>query len=134
SNEDIPADLKADADKYRAEMLDQLSLFDDALAEAMLEENVTSAHVRAAIRKGTIGLKIAPVMMGSAYKNKGVQLLLDAVTAYLPDPSEVENKAVNLDKAEEPVVLSSDATAPLISLAFKLEDGRFGQLSYVRVY
>jgi elongation factor G len=134
SNEEIPAELKDDADKYRAEMLDQLSLFDDALAEAMLEENVTPAHIRAAIRRGTIGLKIAPVMMGSAYKNKGVQLLLDAVTAYLPDPSEVENKAVDLDHDEAPVVLSSDANAPLVSLAFKLEDGRFGQLSYVRVY
>jgi elongation factor G len=134
SNEEIPADLKADAEKYRAEMLDQLSLFDDSLAEAMLEENVTPEHVTAAIRKGTIGLKIAPVMMGSAYKNKGVQLLLDGVHAYLPNPGEVENKAVNLDKNEEPVTLSSDPNAPLVSLAFKLEDGRFGQLSYVRVY
>ena len=134
SNEEIPADLKADAEKYRAEMLDQLSLFDDSLAEAMLEENVTPEHITAAIRKGTIGLKIAPVMMGSAYKNKGVQLLLDGVHSYLPNPAEVENKAVDLDKNEEPVTLSSDASAPLVSLAFKLEDGRFGQLSYVRVY
>ena len=134
SNEEIPADLKAEAEKYRAEMLDQLSLFDDSLAEAMLEENVTPEHITAAIRKGTIGLKIAPVMMGSAYKNKGVQLLLDGVHAYLPNPAEVENKAVDLDKNEEAVTLSSDASAPLVSLAFKLEDGRFGQLSYVRVY
>jgi elongation factor G len=73
-------------------------------------------------------------MMGSAYKNKGVQLLLDGVNSYLPAPNEVVNDAVDLDKNEEKVVLSSDATAPLISLAFKLEDGRFGQLSYVRIY
>jgi elongation factor G len=131
---EIPADLKEDAEKYHAEMLDQLSLHDDALAEAMLEEKVTPDVIRAAIRHCTIKLKIAPVMMGSAYKNKGVQLLLDGVLAYLPAPNEVENTAVDLDKNEEKVVLSSDANAPLISLAFKLEDGRFGQLSYVRIY
>ncbi len=131
---DIPADMKADADKWHADMLDALSLHDDALAEAMLEEKVTPEIIRAAVRRCTISLKIAPVMMGSAYKNKGVQLLLDGVNAYLPAPNEVENAAVDLDKNEEKVVLSSDANAPLISLAFKLEDGRFGQLSYVRVY
>ncbi len=131
---DIPADMKADADKYHADMLDQLSLFDDALAEAILEEKVTEELIVKAIRHATIGLKIAPVMMGSAYKNKAVQLLLDGVTAYLPDPSEVENTAVDLDKNEEKVVLKSVSDAPLVSLAFKLEDGRFGQLSYVRVY
>ncbi len=131
---DIPADMKADADKWHADMLDALSLHDDALAEAMLEEKVTADIIRAAVRRCTIALKIAPVMMGSAYKNKGVQLLLDGVNSYLPAPNEVENTAVDLDKNEEKVVLSSDANAPLVSLAFKLEDGRFGQLSYVRVY
>jgi elongation factor G len=131
---DIPADMKADADKWHADMLDALSLHDDALAEAILEEKVTPELIRAAVRRSTIALKIAPVMMGSAYKNKGVQLLLDGVNSYLPAPDQVENNAVNLDKNEEKVTLSSDATAPLISLAFKLEDGRFGQLSYVRVY
>ncbi len=134
SNEEIPADLKADADKYRAEMLDQLSLFDDALAEAILEEKVTPELIVAAIRSSTIALKIAPVMMGSAYKNKGVQILLDGVNAYLPAPDEVENTGVDLDKNEEVVKFISDATLPLVALAFKLEDGRFGQLSYVRVY
>ncbi len=131
---DIPADMKADADKWHADMLDALSLHDDALAEAILEEKVTPELIRAAVRRSTIALKIAPVMMGSAYKNKGVQLLLDGVNSYLPAPDQVENNAVNLDKNEEKVTLSSDATAPLISLAFKVEDGRFGQLSYVRVY
>jgi len=131
---DVPADMKADVDKWHHEMLEQLSLFDDPLAEAILEEKVTPELIRAAIRHGTIAFKIAPVMMGSAYKNKGVQLLLDGVLSYLPNPSEVENAAVNLDKNEERVVLSSDSSAPLVSLAFKLEDGRFGQLSYVRIY
>ena len=129
SIKEISAEMKGHAD-----MLDALSLHDDALAEAMLEEKVTPEIIRAAVRRCTIGLKIAPVMMGSAYKNKGVQLLLDGVNSYLPAPNEVENTAVNLDKNEEKVVLSSDPNAPLVSLAFKLEDGRFGQLSYVRVY
>jgi len=131
---DIPADLKEEADKWHAELLDALSLHDDILAEAILEEKVTIDLLRGAVRRQTIALKIAPVMMGSAYKNKGVQLLLDAVNAYLPNPSEIVNDAVDLDKGEEKVTLSSEASAPLISLAFKLEDGRFGQLSYVRIY
>ena len=131
---EVPEELKAEADKYRAEMLDQLSLFDDALAEAILEEKVTTELIQAAIRKGTIALKIAPVMMGSAYKNKAVQLLLDGVNSYLPNPGEVQNSAVDLDKNEEKVDLTSSPEAALVALAFKLEDGRFGQLSYVRVY
>ncbi len=130
----VPEDMKADVEKYRAEMLDQLSLFDDELAEAILEEKVTTDLIRSAVRKATIGLQIAPVMMGSAYKNKAVQLLLDGVLSYLPAPNEIVNNAVDLDKNEEKVTLSSDEDAPLVSLAFKLEDGRFGQLSYVRVY
>jgi elongation factor G len=131
---DIPDNMKADADKWHADMLDALSLHDDELAEAILEEKVTPELIQAAIRRCTISLKIAPVMMGSAYKNKGVQLLLDGVNSYLPAPNEVVNDAVDLDKGEEKVTLSSDASAPLISLAFKLEDGRYGQLSYVRIY
>ena len=131
---DIPDDMKADAEKWHADMLDALSLHDDELAEAILEEKVTPELIQSAIRRCTISLKIAPVMMGSAYKNKGVQLLLDGVISYLPAPNEVVNDAVNLDKGEEKVKLSSDASAPLISLAFKLEEGRYGQLSYVRIY
>ena len=131
---DIPDDMKADAQKYRDIMLDELSLHDDALAEAMLEEKVTEDLIVAAVRNATIALKIAPVMMGSAYKNKAVQLLLDGVNAYLPNPADVENAAVDLDKNEERVILTSSDKEPLVALAFKLEDGRFGQLSYVRVY
>jgi elongation factor G len=131
---DIPEDMKADAQKYRDIMLDELSLHDDALAEAMLEEKVTEDLIVAAVRNATIALKIAPVMMGSAYKNKAVQHLLDGVNAYLPNPADVENAAVDLDKNEERVILTSSEKDPLVALAFKLEDGRFGQLSYVRVY
>jgi elongation factor G len=72
--------------------------------------------------------------MGSAYKNKGVQLLLDAVTRYLPCPSDVENTALDRDNQETPVVLPSDPALPIVALAFKLEDGHYGQLTYIRVY
>src|SRR5437867_673533 len=87
-----------------------------------------------AIRKGTISLELTPVFLGSAYKNKAVQPLLDAVTRYLPSPAEVANEALDLSKGEEKVTLSSDLEAPLVALAFKLEEGRFGQLTYIRIY
>jgi elongation factor G len=131
---DIPADMVADAHEAREEMLDALSMFSDDLTEAMLEDKVDTDIIRSAIRKATIGLHIVPVMMGSAYKNKAVQVLLDGVTQYLPAPTEITNTCVDLDKNEEQVTLDSDSGKPLVSLAFKLEDGRYGQLSYLRVY
>ncbi|MEO7328715.1 MAG: elongation factor G [Minicystis sp.] len=131
---EIPADMAVEAQKAREEMLDALSMFSDELTEAILEEKVTEAVIVSAIRKATIDLKIAPVMMGSAYKNKAVQLLLDGVASYLPNPSEIVNNGVDLDKDEAKVTLASDPSLPLVMLAFKLEDGRYGQLSYVRIY
>jgi elongation factor G len=130
----IPDDMKEQCDKLREEMLDQLSMVNDELTEAMLEDKVTPAIIRKALRDSTIALKCTPVMMGSALGNKGVQILLDGVTQYLPDPREVENIGLDLDKEETPVVLESDPKKPLCLLAFKLEDGRYGQLTYVRVY
>ena len=130
----IPDELKEQADKAREEMLDQLSMVNDELTEAMLEEKVTPALIRKCLRDSTLALRCTPVMLGSALGNKGVQLLLDGVTYYLPDPREVENVALDLDKEEAPVVLDSDPKKPLVMLAFKLEDGRYGQLTYVRIY
>jgi elongation factor G len=132
--EEIPDSMKAEATKRRAEMLDAVSMFSDELMEAILEDRPTPELIRAAIRKGTLALKLTPVFIGSAYKNKGVQALLDAVLHYLPDPTEVENVALDLSKAEEKVVLEADPEQPLVALAFKLEEGRFGQLTYLRVY
>jgi elongation factor G len=130
----IPEAMVAEARRAREEMLDAASMFSDELTEAILEERVTTDVVRRAIRKGTIELKLTPVLLGSAYKNKGVQLLLDAVVHYLPNPTEVRNEAVDLDQDEERIALSSDIEAPTVALAFKLEDGRYGQLTYLRVY
>ncbi|MDI3283143.1 elongation factor G [Polyangium sp. 15x6] len=131
---DIPAGMQAEAQKCREEMLDALSMFSDELTEAMLEEKVTEDLINKAIRSATIKLQIVPVMMGSAYKNKAVQLLLNGVTTFLPCPTDVTNHAVDLEKDEAKIELASDSDKPLVMLAFKLEDGRFGQLSYLRVY
>ncbi|HSO00251.1 MAG TPA: elongation factor G [Candidatus Nanopelagicales bacterium] len=130
----IPADMADEAKATREEMLDALSMFSDDLTMAILEEQVTEELLHAAIRSATIKLQIVPVMMGSAYKNKAVQLLLNAVNAYLPCPGDVPNHAVDLEKDEAKVTLTSDPEQPLVVLAFKLEDGRFGQLTYIRVY
>jgi elongation factor G len=130
----IPADMAADAQKAREELLDALSMYSDELTEAILGEAVTEDLVHTALRQATIKLQVAPVLMGSAYKNKAVQLLLDAVGRYLPAPTDIENAGVDLDKDEAKVMLSSDPEKPLVMLAFKLEDGRYGQLTYLRVY
>jgi elongation factor G len=132
--EEIPEGMRAEADKYRAVMLDAVSMYSDALMEAVLEERATPKLIREAVRKGTVSLALTPVFIGSAYKNKGVQPLLDAVTYFLPDPTQIVNEALDVDKDEEKVVLKSDPDLPLVALAFKLEEGRFGQLTYLRVY
>jgi elongation factor G len=132
---EIPAHLKADADKYREELLDAVSEFSDELAELYLDgKEIPEDLIHSAIRTGTLGEKLVPVMMGSAYKNKGIQLLLDGVMNYLPNPSEVPNFALDLDKNEEQVELFPDEKKPSVALGFKLEDGQYGQLTYVRVY
>jgi elongation factor G len=132
--EAIPEKLQAQADEYREIMLDAVSMFSDELMEAMLEEKVEEEMIKNAIRNGTLSMDLTPVFMGSAYKNKGVQLLLNAVNRYLPSPPEIQNMAVDLDNDEAEVEVVTDPSKPLVVLAFKLEDGRYGQLTYVRVY
>ncbi|HBI13921.1 MAG TPA: elongation factor G [Desulfobulbaceae bacterium] len=133
--EEIPEHLRADAEAKREEMLDAVSMFSDELMEVILEEGTPSVEtINAAIRRGTLSLQLTPVMIGSAYKNKGVQKLLDAVNAYLPSPTDVENTALDLDKGEAEIVVTNNPADSLIALAFKLEEGRYGQLTYVRTY
>ena len=131
---EIPANMLEQAQQYREELVDAATMFSDELAEAFLEGKETVEMIRSAIRSGTLKEQFVPVFCGSAYKNKGIQPLLDAVTYYLPNPTEVENTALNLDDEEKPVILGHDAKDPVVALAFKLEDGRFGQLTYIRVY
>ncbi len=133
--EEIPQHLLAEAMERREELIDAVSLFSDTLTEAVLEEKeVTTDMIITAVRRGTLSREITPVFIGSAYKNKGVQPLLDAVVNFLPCPSEVENTALDLNDNEAPVPLSCESKKPVVALAFKLEDGQYGQLTYIRVY
>jgi elongation factor G len=132
---EIPAHLKADAEKYREELIDAVSMFSDELADLYLAGGeIPEDLIHEAIRKGTLSEQFVPVMVGSAYKNKGIQCLLDAVNRYLPNPMEVKNYALDLDNNEERMELVSDAKNPTVALGFKLEDGQYGQLTYVRIY
>ena len=131
---EIPAHLAADAEKYREELIESASMYDDELMEAALEGTATNEQIQAAVRSGCVAEQLVPVFVGSAYKNKGVQTLLDGVTRYLPDPTEVKNIALDLDKNEEEVILKADPNEKTVALGFKLEDGQYGQLTYVRIY
>jgi len=133
--EEIPADLMDNCKKAREELIAAVGDFDEEVGMMYLEgQNPSVEQLRGAIRKATLSLNFTPVMVGSAYKNKGVQLLLDAVTYYLPNPTERENVALDQNNNEEKVVLKSDPKGPLVALAFKLDEGRYGQLTYMRIY
>lgn len=130
----IPAHLEEQAKEYREIMLDALSMYSDELAESYLEGTETEEQIRKAIRTGTLSLDLTPVFCGSAYKNKGIQLLLNGVVNYLPNPSEIDYRAIDKDKNGEEFPVDTNNDAPPIVLAFKLEDGQYGQLTYIRIY
>jgi elongation factor G len=133
--EEIPSSLMEVATEKRDALIDAATMFSDELTEAVLEEMPVSDEMLIdALRKGTLERQITPVFMGSAYKNKGVQPLLNAVTQLLPCPDDVENHALDLNQDEAQVALVSDPQQPTVALAFKLEDGQYGQLTYIRVY
>jgi elongation factor G len=131
---DIPEAMQDAADTARETMLDAVSMFSDDLTEAILDENVTEELIHEATRIGTLSMDLTAVFLGSAYKNKGVQPLLNAVTAYLPSPLDIRNTGVDLSNDEAEIEVHSDPDKPLVALAFKLEDTRYGQLTYLRVY
>lgn len=135
--EEIPENLKALATEYRTKLIDCCADYSDEIMEKALEGeyyDIDEDLIKATIRKATISLDITPVFMGSAYKNTGIQKLLDGVTDYLPNPTEVNNIALDVDNEEKQVVLTNNDNDPLVCYAFKLVDNRYGQLTYIRIY
>ena len=131
---DIPEELLAQAQEYRGKLIESIAETDESLLEKfMMEEEFSEAEIKAAIRKGAIDGSIMPMLCGSAFKNKGVQVLLDAVIDYLPAPPEVPPIKGELPNGEEAVRHSSD-DEPFAALAFKIASDKFGRLTFVRVY
>jgi elongation factor G len=130
---EIPEHLLAEAQSRREAMLDAVSVYDDELLEAVLGDCATEELIHRAVRTGTLAGKLCPVFVGSAYKNRGVQALLDAVIAYLPSPTDVSNNAID-PETEEAVPVTHNPEDPMLAYAFKLEDGAYGQLTYLRTY
>ena len=109
--EPIPRELQAQAEALREELLEAASMFSDELAAAYLEGHPTEEQIHEAVRKGCLALKLTPVFVGAAARNVGVQALLDGVVRYLPDPSEVENRALDLENGEAEVALKAGPRA-----------------------
>ncbi|HAW32810.1 MAG TPA: elongation factor G, partial [Planctomycetaceae bacterium] len=146
---EIPEQFKAAAEEARANMLETLSMFSDDLMVALLEEaDVPVEDIYKVIREATLSHEITPVMMGTAFKNKGVQTLLDAVVRFLPSPLDREITAIDLDAQQKAIKegaedtssdsfrtkLSHSSDKPLVAMAFKIVDETFGQLTYMRIY
>jgi elongation factor G len=136
SIEPIPADLQKKAEAFRLQLIEVIAETDDVLLEKFLEgETPSIAELKAGIRQATIDLKVFPVICGSAFKNKGVQTLLDAVVDYLPSPLDKPPvEGIDPDHAGKIVVRKADDNEPLAALVFKLINDPFGKLSFVRVY
>lgn len=131
---EIPDTLLAQAEEYRAKLIESIAeTNEDLLEKFMMEEDFSEAEIKAALRQGTIEGSIMPMLCGSAFKNKGVQVLLDAVVDYLPAPSEVPAIAGELPNGQE-AVRHSDDDEPFAALAFKIATDKFGRLTFVRVY
>ena len=132
---EIPPDVRLLAEEKRKKLIETLADVDDEIAEIFLDEGTpTVEQIKAAVRRATVSLKFTPVFMGSALADKSVQPMLDGVCDYLPNPSEVENLALDQRRKEAPVKLVSYNSLPFVGLAFKLEESNFGQLTYIRVY
>ncbi len=133
---DIPEDLKEAATAAREKLIEAVASIDDDLMHKYLEgEEISEAEIRKALRAGTIGLKLVPVVTGSAFKNKGVQTLLDAVVDYLPSPLDVPAVEGINPKTDAVETRPPDAAAPFAGLVFKImADKHLGQLSFVRIY
>jgi elongation factor G len=132
---EIPYDMKDLVEAKRLELVERLADVDDEVAEIFLmEEFPDKDTLKAAIRRQTIACTFVPVFMGSAFKNKGVQPLLDGVVDYLPEPIEKPNIALDTTRDEAPVQITGKDDDPLLALAFKLDETQYGQLTYMRIY
>jgi elongation factor G len=133
--EAIPAELKDDAVAARQAMLESLSMYSDQLMELMLsEEEISEELIHDIVRDAVQGQDLTPVFMGTAYKNKGVQLLLDAIIRYLPSPLNAPVKAKQYADPTQDMPLEPDNTKPFVAMAFKLVEDPFGQLTFMRIY
>ena len=131
----VPDEFKENARKQLQLLVEALADADEEIADIYLDDKLPSIPLlKKAIRRSVINRSFIPVFMGSAYKNKGVQTLLDSVNSYLPNPSEKENMALDISQKETPIILKTSSDAPFVGLAFKLEEGTYGQLTYIRVY
>ncbi len=133
---DIPADLQAKADEFRLKLLESVADTSDELTEKYLEgQDISEAEIKAAIRKGTIAGTMVPMFCGSAFKNKGVQSLLDAVIDYLPCPTEVPSiKGKSVDDETVEIERNANDDEPFAALAFKIMADKYGRLTFIRVY
>ncbi|WP_125582366.1 elongation factor G [Levilactobacillus cerevisiae] len=133
---DIPADMKEEAEKRHEAMIESIADVDDEIMEKYLEgEEISKEELKAAIRRATLKLELFPVFAGSAFKDKGVQMLMDAVVDYLPSPLDVKPYNATVPDTEEAVQLRADDDAPFAALAFKVATDPFvGRLTYIRVY
>ena len=133
--EPIPAEMAAEAAAARQHLLESLSMYSDEILELLLsEEEVPEELIHSVARLAVLNQQLTPVFLGSAYKNKGVQTLLDAVVRYLPSPSDVETKALRHGDAREEMPLTADATKPLVAMAFKIAEDPYGALTFLRIY
>ena len=133
--EEIPESLRAQAEEYRSIMLDAVSLYSDELLEAVLENRATPELIHDAIRKGTLAFDFVPILCGSAFKNKGVQPMLDAVIDFLPSPLDIPpTEGIRPGHEDEILVRKASESEPFAALAFKIVADPFGKLTYFRVY
>jgi elongation factor G len=136
SVEEIPANLLKKAEAFRMQLVEMVAETDDEILVQFLDgEMPTSAQLKAGLRKATLDLKLFPVMCGSAFKNKGIQTLLDAVVDYLPSPLDIPPiEGINPSNPEEIFIRHSDDSEPFSALGFKLINDQFGKLGFIRVY
>ncbi len=133
--DEVPAELTDEAQKHRQHMLEALSMYSDELLELLLaEEPVPETLIRRVTKEAVLGLQLTPVFMGTAYRNKGVQTLLDAVVDYLPSPLEREAEAMGYEDQERKIPLAADPAKPAVAMAFKIVEDPYGALTFMRLY